>query len=55
MLSDLELPEGAKLVGSADAILCTCAELAEEIEPVEDEDSDEPEVIGEKKDEDADE
>lgn len=53
LLSDLELPEGAKLVDSADAILCTCAELAEEIEVVEGEGSDEPEVIGEKKDEDA--
>jgi large subunit ribosomal protein L25 len=53
-LGDLKLTEGAKLLDDADAILCSVIEVAEEVapEPVEGEEAAEPEVIGEKKEED---
>lgn len=47
-LSDLELPEGAKLLEDMQTLICDVTELAEEIEPEEDEETAEPEVIGEK-------
>ena len=52
-LSDLELPEGAKLVDDPESVLCTIAVVAEEEEaPVEEgEETLEPKVIGEKKEE----
>ena len=53
-LSDLELPEGAKLLDDAQALVCDVTELAEEVEAEaeEGEGMAEPEVIGEKPDED---
>ena len=50
-LKDIELPEGAELVGNPDDQLCSVTELAEEVEPeeIDGEASLEPEVIGEKK------
>ena len=56
-LRDIELPEGAKLLDSDDQQLCSVAIPAEEKEPEEiDEDASlEPEVIGKKQDEEAEE
>jgi large subunit ribosomal protein L25 len=51
-LRDIELAEGVKLLDDPDALLCTCAEVAEEGEPEEgEEETAEPEVIGAKKEE----
>ena len=47
-LEDLELPEGAKLLEDMQTLICEVAELAEELEPEEGEETAEPEVIGEK-------
>jgi len=50
---DLELPEGAVLVTDEDLVVCSVTVIAEEEEPTAEEgESAEPEVIGEKKDED---
>jgi len=50
-LRDIPLPEGVTLLDEPDAVLCQCAEVAEEVEPEEGEAEGEaePEVIGEKK------
>ena len=53
-LSDVELPEGAKLLGNPDALVCGVVTIAEEVEAEEGEEgeeSDGPEVIGAKPDE----
>lgn len=49
----IELPEGAELIGDPEALICTIIMVAEEeVEPVEAEEGQaEPEVIGEKKEE----
>jgi len=48
-LRDIPLPEGVVLLDDPNMILCQCAELAEEPEAEEGEGEAEPEVIGEKK------
>lgn len=50
-LRDIKLPEGVVLLDEPDAVLCQCAEVAEEIEPEEGEGEGEaePEIIGAKK------
>lgn len=48
---DLELPEGAKLRDDLQTLICDVAELAEEVEAEEGEEEAEPEVIGEKPEE----
>ena len=53
-LSDLELPEGASLLGDPEAVVCNVVTIAEEAEVEETEEGDgsaEPEVIGAKPDE----
>jgi len=50
-LSDIELPEGARLLDEPGTILCNVTMVAEEEEAVEEEAAAEPEVIGEKKEE----
>jgi len=51
-LRDIKLPEGVLLLDDPDAVLCQCAEVAEEVvAPVEGEAEVEPEVIGGKKEE----
>jgi large subunit ribosomal protein L25 len=54
-LKDIPLPESAELLEDANAILCTVAELAEEVAPAEGETLAEPEVIGAKKEEEGEE
>ncbi|MBT3200088.1 MAG: 50S ribosomal protein L25 [Phycisphaerales bacterium] len=57
-LSDLELPEGAKLLGDPAALVCNVITIAEEVEGEEGEEGEggnEPEVIGAKPDEDEEE
>jgi large subunit ribosomal protein L25 len=54
-VSDLELPEGAKLLGDPEALVCNVITIAEEVEAEEVEEGEggaEPEVIGGKPDED---
>ena len=56
-LSDVELPEGAELLGDPEALVCNVVTIAEEVEAEEGEEgeeSNEPEVIGAKPDEDED-
>ena len=50
LLGQIELPEGAKLLDDPNTLLCVVAEIAEEVpsEEVEGEESAQPEVIGEK-------
>ena len=51
-LRDIKLPEGVVLLDDPNAVLCQCAEVAEEVAvPVEGEETAEPEVIGAKKEE----
>lgn len=54
-MSDLELPEGVKLLDEADTLVCSVTIIAEEVEaePVEGEESTQPEVIGEKAEEES--
>ena len=50
-LSDLELPEGSELLGDAEALVCNVVTIAEEVEEVEAEEGEEtgePEIIGDK-------
>lgn len=56
-VGELELPEGASLVTDAETRVCTVAMVAEEEEPAEGEEGEsaEPEVIGEKKEEESEE
>ena len=49
-LSDIPLGEGVVLLDDPDAVLCQCAEVAEEAEPEEGEEEAEPEIIGAKED-----
>jgi large subunit ribosomal protein L25 len=54
-LSEVELPEGSRLLGDPDALVCGVVTIAEEIEAEEGEEGEEsagPEVIGGKPDED---
>ncbi len=48
-LKDIDLAEGLKLLDDPDSVLCTCAVIAEEIEVEAEAEVAEPEVIGEKK------
>ena len=54
-MSDLELPEGAELLGEPEAPICSLVLVAEEVEaePIEGEEAPQPEVIGEKPQEDG--
>lgn len=55
LMSDLELPAGATLISDAETRICSLIRVAEEVEPEapEGEESAEPEIIGEKPEEDA--
>ena len=56
-LRDVELPEGVKLMGDPEAVVCSCSLVAEEVvaAPAEGEVVAEPEVIGAKKEEEGEE